>query len=219
MEYFSSMLHNFGEKGCPIKELEQYDYLMRIDDDSWFKEPIDFDFFVFGPNVDCGNIGQAIRCSTTNPQAAGTTSNLTGMNSTETETSEGPGELGNNFVSELDVIADASYFIVIDRTVGTSNFKIEWTGTATFNNPPIATPPTAGESYDLLLCDSDGVKDNSTAFDLTSNENSILNGQPNTSVSYHTSNNAALTNSSPIPNPFNYEISHSQSPSVIRLSH
>jgi hypothetical protein len=59
---------------------------------------IDFDFFVFGPNVDCANIGQAIRCSTTNPRAAGTTSNLTGMNSTETETSEGPGALGNYFV-------------------------------------------------------------------------------------------------------------------------
>jgi len=30
----------------------------------------DYDFFVFGPNVSCGNIGQAIRCSTTNPAAA-----------------------------------------------------------------------------------------------------------------------------------------------------
>ena len=45
MEYFSSNLHKFGEKGCVIKELEQYDYIMRIDDDSWFKEKIDFDFF------------------------------------------------------------------------------------------------------------------------------------------------------------------------------
>ena len=179
---------------------------------------IDFDFFVFGPNVDCGDIGQAIRCSTTNPQAAGTTSNLTGMNSTETETSEGPGALGNNFVSELDVIADDSYFIVIDRPVGTSNFKIEWTGTATFNNPPSATPPTAGESYDLLLCDSDGGNDNSTAFDLTLNENSILNGQPNTSISYHTSNNGALTNSSPIPNPSNYKNIESPENIFIRLT-
>jgi len=179
---------------------------------------IDFDFFIFGPNVDCGNIGQAIRCSTTNPQAAGTTNNLTGMSSTETDTSEGPGVLGNNFVRELDVNADDSYFIVIDRPVGTSNFKIEWTGTATFNNPPSATPPTAGESYDLLLCDSDGVKDNSTAFDLTSNENSILNGQPNTSISYHTSNNDALTNSSPIPNPLNYENIASPQNIFIRLT-
>ena len=179
---------------------------------------IDFDFFIFGPDVNCGDIGQAIRCSTTNPQAAGTTNNLTGMSSTETDTSEGPGVLGNNFVSELDVIADDSYFIVIDRPVGTSNFKIEWTGTATFNNPPRATPPTAGESYDLLLCDSDGVKDNSTAFDLTLNENSILNGQPNTSISYHTSNNGALTNSSPIPNPSNYENIASPQNIFIRLT-
>ena len=27
------------------EELKQYDYLMRIDDDSWFKKPIDFDLF------------------------------------------------------------------------------------------------------------------------------------------------------------------------------
>jgi hypothetical protein len=45
MEHFSSNLHKFGEKGCIIKEMEQYDYIMRIDDDSWFKESIDFDFF------------------------------------------------------------------------------------------------------------------------------------------------------------------------------
>jgi gliding motility-associated-like protein len=179
---------------------------------------IDFDFFVFGPNVDCGNIGQAIRCSTTNPQASGATSNLTGMNSTEQDTSEGPGTLGNNFVRELDVIADDSYFIVIDRPVGTSNFKIDWTGTATFNAPPSATPPTTGESYDLLLCDSDGVNDNRTTFDLTSNENSILNGQPNTSISYHTSNNDALTNSSPIPNPLNYENTAAPQNIFIRLT-
>lgn len=36
---------------------------------------VDFDFFIFGPNVTCGNIGQAIRCSTTNPQAAGSANN------------------------------------------------------------------------------------------------------------------------------------------------
>ncbi|PQB06357.1 hypothetical protein BST83_03565 [Polaribacter filamentus] len=179
---------------------------------------IDFDFFVFGPNVDCGDIGQAIRCSTTNPQASVATSNLTGMNSTEQDTSEGPGTLGNNFVRELDVIADDSYFIVIDRPVGTSNFKIDWTGTATFNDPPSATPLTTGESYDLLLCDSDGVKDNRTTFDLTSNENSILNGQPNTSISYHTSNNDALTNSSPIPNPLNYENTAAPQNIFIRLT-
>lgn len=166
---------------------------------------IDFDFFIFGPDVNCGAIGQAIRCSTTNPQAAGTTSNLTGMNSTETDTAEGPGNTGNNFVRELDVIAGESYFVVIDRPIGTSNFKIDWTGTATFNDPPDANPPVAGTSYDILLCDSDGVDDNSTKFDLTLNETSILDGQTGISVSYHTSNNDAITNNNPIPNPLDYE--------------
>ena len=166
---------------------------------------IDFDFFVFGPDVNCGAIGQAIRCSTTNPIAAGATSNLTGMNSTETDTAEGPGAAGNNFVRELDVIAGESYFIVVDRPIGTSNFKIDWTGTATFNDPPDAIPPVAGTSYDLSLCDADGVDDNSTKFDLTLNETSILGGQTDISISYHTSNSDALTNNNPIPNPLDYE--------------
>ena len=85
--------------------------------------------------------------------------------------SAGPGALGNNVVRELDVIDDDFYFIIIDRPEGTSNFKIEWTGTGTFNDPPSATPPTRGEFYDLLLWDSNGVKDNRTTFNLTSNEN------------------------------------------------
>jgi hypothetical protein len=45
MEHFSSNFHKYGDKGCVGHELEQYDYIARIDDDSWFKEKIDFDFF------------------------------------------------------------------------------------------------------------------------------------------------------------------------------
>lgn len=45
MEHFVNNFHKYGEKGCLIKDLEKYDYLMRIDDDSWFKEKIDFDLF------------------------------------------------------------------------------------------------------------------------------------------------------------------------------
>jgi len=45
MEYFVSNLHKFGEKGCVVKELEKYDYIMRIDDDSWFKQRVEYDFF------------------------------------------------------------------------------------------------------------------------------------------------------------------------------
>lgn len=49
----------------------------------------DYDFWVFGPNAQCGNLGEAIRCSTTNPQAAGQANNHTGLNETSTDVSEG----------------------------------------------------------------------------------------------------------------------------------
>lgn len=49
----------------------------------------DYDFWVFGPNAQCGNLGEAIRCSTTYPQAAGQANNHTGLNETSTDVSEG----------------------------------------------------------------------------------------------------------------------------------
>ena len=42
---FMTNITSFGKLGCPVKELENYDYLMRIDDDSNFKKEIKFDFF------------------------------------------------------------------------------------------------------------------------------------------------------------------------------
>ena len=38
---------SFGKLGCPVNELKNYDYLMRIDDDSNFKKEINFDFLMF----------------------------------------------------------------------------------------------------------------------------------------------------------------------------
>ena len=63
----------------------------------------DLDFWIFGPNVSCNNLGTAIRCSTTNPQAINQPDNLTGMNSTETDVSEGPGADGNSFIKWIIV--------------------------------------------------------------------------------------------------------------------
>ena len=44
-ERFWTNLTSYGDYGCLVKDLKQYDYLMRIDDDSNFKEKIDFDLF------------------------------------------------------------------------------------------------------------------------------------------------------------------------------
>lgn len=44
-ERFWTNITSYGEIGCLVKELENYDYLMRIDDDSNFKAKLEFDLF------------------------------------------------------------------------------------------------------------------------------------------------------------------------------
>ena len=162
----------------------------------------DYDFFVFGPDVPCNNIGQAIRCSTTNPQSAGQGNNLTGMNGTETDTSEGPGPNGNSFVSWLNVIAGETYFIVIDRPIGNSAFSLEWTGTAEFPDPPI-NESGSGTALNLEDCDviapfSDGL----TEFNLIANTNSIIGTQTDVLVTYHETESDANIGINPLSSPY-----------------
>ena len=45
MENFCTRFLSFGEVGCLDYELKKYKYLMRIDDDSWFKNKINYDLF------------------------------------------------------------------------------------------------------------------------------------------------------------------------------
>lgn len=162
---------------------------------------VDFDFFIFGPDVDCNDLGHAIRCSTTNPAAAGSASNHTGMNSSETDVSEGPGPDGNNFVKWLDVQAGERYFLVIDRPIGSSDFSIEWTGTASFYDIPVIDPNI---SLNQKKCDDDGIEDQSVAFDLTENNTTLIANQANVVVSFHESLSDATVGDNPIANPQNY---------------
>ncbi|NRD19631.1 T9SS type B sorting domain-containing protein [Winogradskyella eckloniae] len=158
----------------------------------------DYDFFIFGPNVSCGAIGQAIRCSTTNPAAANQGNNLTGLNNTDPATNEGPGADGDSFVSDIDVLAGESYFIVIDRPIGNSPFSINWTGTATFPEGP--TNPLLSNSNSLLLpnitiCD-DAAPYNDTIreIDFSQLSQDIINGESDVLVSYHLSESDANIN-------------------------
>jgi len=156
----------------------------------------DFDFFVFGPNATCSNIGMAIRCSTTNPDAAGASNNFTGMNATETDTSEGPGDQGSSFVRWLTVNSGDTYFLVIDRPVGNSNFSITWTGTATFNESPVSQIPT-GATMNLKNCVND--------FNLELNTPIMIGSQTNVAVTYHRSQNDGLTADNAITNTANFQ--------------
>lgn len=161
---------------------------------------IDFDFFIFGPNVTCGNIGQAIRCSTTNPQASGASNNTTGLNESETDVAEGPGESGNNFLQWLTVSDNDTYFLVIDRPVGSSNFSLTWTGTASFKESPVFEIPN-GSAIDLEECDSDALDDGKTVFNLAQNSPIVIGNQTNVAVTYHLNSNDALIAEDAIPNP------------------
>ena len=162
----------------------------------------DYDFYIYGPNATCSNLGQSIRCSTTNPAQANQGNNLTGLNTTSTETSEGPGGNGDSFVSSIDVLAGESYFIVLDRPIGSSPFSIEWTGTASFPDSPtnpLLSNPNITSLPNLDLCDNLlPLDDNITRVDLTRLTQNIINGESDISVTYHTTESNSTLNIDPL---------------------
>ena len=163
----------------------------------------DYDFFVFGPDVSCGNLGQSIRCSTTNPQQANQGNNLTGMNETSTDTTEGPGADGNSFVKWLDVLAGETYYIVIDRPIGNSPFSLEWTGSATFSDPPTDGSISTGTSLDLENCDVNmPFTDGFTNFNLTDNTAAIIGTQTDVNITYHASESDANIGFNELSSPY-----------------
>ncbi|MCW4468386.1 T9SS type B sorting domain-containing protein [Flavobacterium sp. MFBS3-15] len=164
---------------------------------------VDFDFWIYGPNATCGALGTAIRCSTTNPGAAGLTFNDTGMNGTETDVSEGPGPDGNAYIRWMDVNDDDIYYLVIDRPHGEANFSIEWTGTATFHSIPEFLNPD-NIALEIMECDDDGVTDGFTTFDLTVFEEMFIGPQTDVEITYHTDSNGMLTGDDPLENPGAY---------------
>lgn len=154
---------------------------------------VDYDFFIFGPNASCGNLDFAIRCSTTNPIAAGLQNNHTGLSELETDTGEGPGPAGNSYVKSLDVLPGETYFIVIDRPEGSSPFDLNWTGSATLGSSPFPEGPEVNPVGDLEKCNANGI----TEFDVFSTGPEITS-QNQTSISYHEQLSDAVDFSSPI---------------------
>ena len=148
----------------------------------------DYDFAIYGPTTDCENLGQAIRCSSTNPQAAGVTA-LTGLNNAEIDTSEGPGPDGNGYLSRINAAAGETYFLLIDRAIGEDGFSINMTGTAGFPEQPIANATT-----NLSSCDMDAAVDGFTQFDLGALIPAIENGQSSVETTFHTTLNDANLN-------------------------
>jgi gliding motility-associated-like protein len=156
----------------------------------------DYDFAIYGPNVTCDNLGNAIRCSSTNPQNAGVSAN-TGLNLTETDFFEGPGEDGNGYLQYIDALAGEEYIILIDRPHGSGGFSMEMTGSAI-----LPEQPTAHSVDDMVSCEMDQVVDESTAFNFDPLIPLIIQGQANMTVTFHESLNDANIGINPISSPY-----------------
>ena len=158
---------------------------------------VDYDFWVFGPNNLCSNLGSPIRCATTNPLLAGMTNNRTGMYASTTTTQVGPGANGNGYVRWLNVTAGQSYYIAVDRPVGDGGFQIQWTGSATANTGAFPNPPSASKIADLKTCST---TPDVGLFDLNSVRDKINPDLSANEVNFYTSIANAIDGLAPLPN-------------------
>ncbi|CAA7197038.1 T9SS type B sorting domain-containing protein [Chryseobacterium potabilaquae] len=154
----------------------------------------DYDFAVFGPNTDCSNLGNAIRC---NYAPASPTGN-TGLELTDSNSQW--------FEPYMDVVAGETYYLIVDNYSNSANgFSLTWSGTATLTsaftdttlapNPfivpgvPAANPSDPNYIVKCVL---------PSQFNFTTLTNGILNGNTGFTITYHTNANDAITGNAPI---------------------
>ncbi|CAD7804225.1 hypothetical protein CHRY9390_01193 [Chryseobacterium aquaeductus] len=157
----------------------------------------DYDFGVYGPNLTCTTLGNPIRCNYSGADGP------TGLSLTSTDPNGGTFGQWSSF---MDVIAGQTYYLVIDNfSQSSTGFSLNWGGTATltsaFNNPALTPNPfippgtpsaTPGAPNEILKCALP------MQFDFTTLSAGIINGNPNFTVTYHDTENNAITGNSPI---------------------
>ena len=168
--------------------------------------PSDYDWYVWGPNITCANKGNTIRCST--PGGSGPT----GLNMTSTDPYDYFGQPGSNadgWAKYLDVLPGETYYLLINNySINIAGFSMIWGGTATlaspFNDPALTPNPfippgvpnaTPTDPNEVIICTDPAV------FDFSSLTSGIVNGNSNFIVSYHYSQNEALSGNNAITTP------------------
>ncbi|REC48470.1 T9SS type B sorting domain-containing protein [Chryseobacterium pennipullorum] len=169
----------------------------------------DYDWAIFGPDVNCGSLGSPIRCNAATVIGVGAD---TGLNMTSTITNALGGST-TPYCKYLDVLPGQTYYLFIDNWVSstsstTAPFSLTWGGTATlaspFTDPNIQTYPfnppgipalNPADPREVVICSSP------VLFDFSILSADIINGNQHFSVSYHTSQNDALTGNNPITTP------------------
>jgi gliding motility-associated-like protein len=157
---------------------------------------VDYDFWVFGPNTSCSNLGTPIRCSTSNPIQSGSTSNWTGMNLTTAATTQAYNNCCG-YVRSLSVLPGQTYYICIDRPVGDGGFQLNWLWSPTVAGTlPFAPPPVANQIPDYKTCSTT----NTGIFDLNSVRSQINSDLINNTVTFHSTFANSIDNVAPLPN-------------------
>jgi len=176
---------------------------------------VDYDFWVFGPNKDCGtSLGTPIRCNTVSPlpppNGAGLSSNITGMDGSTLATQSGPGTGiagSTGYVRWLDVLPGQFYYIAIDRPGGEGGFELEWIGSAMTGTGAFPTPPTANTISDYKVCSSS----QQGIFDLSTIRPALNSDLVTNDITFHESYDLAFDGIEPLPN----IISNSSNPQIV----
>ncbi len=190
--------NDFGTAGnpqpaCGVEENQSLWLTIPIEEDGTFGFTItpnnagdDYDFAIFGPNVNCNALGDAVRCSYASPSASG----LTGLRASATDTSEDPS--GDGFVSELNVQAGETYVLLIDNfSNNNQGFGIDWTGSANIAGEPEINDPVVPAICDLGSNDQE-------LFDLSTLNDFITGNNPRINVSYHETKDDAILGNNPL---------------------
>ncbi|WP_326982400.1 gliding motility-associated C-terminal domain-containing protein [Chryseobacterium sp. MYb264] len=166
----------------------------------------DYDWAIYGPNVTCGALGTPIRC---NAATVFTVGAATGMNMTSTIISAAGGSY-TPYCQYMDVLPGQTYYLYIDNWVDAINptmapFSLTWGGTATLAspfidpaiqphpfNPPGSPAANPADPREIIICNTPAI------FDFSTLTPGILNGNPNFFITYHTTQNDALSGASPI---------------------
>ncbi|SHL00349.1 T9SS type B sorting domain-containing protein [Chryseobacterium polytrichastri] len=161
----------------------------------------DYDWAVWGPSPTCGNLGTPVTCNYAGK--TGAWPYPTGLSANP------PNAPNTGYNPPMNVLAGETYVLLVDNySHNALGFSLTWGGTATlasaFNDPvltphPFVTPgvpgPTPTSPNEILKCALPSL------FDFSTLSPGILNGNPNFSVTYHLTNNDAITGNAPITTP------------------
>jgi len=153
-----------------------------------------YNFWVYGPNSDCSNLGKPIRSCITKRKEISLSTNRTGMNG-NTRVTQTDRTTGNGYVRWLDVTAGEFYYIRIDKPTENADFDLQWTGSAVntensmrnINTLAFAPPPVGVIELEATISAS------ATAICLGDAVTITITGTPKATVIYNINGGADKT--------------------------